>query len=1270
MEDSRVHYDAVRRALANGNAAIMIGAGFSRNAENGDQLATWPEVAKELSRELNPEQNHAKDFSTSMVAQLGEQYARVFSKPALEDLLKRLIPDDRVSPGVLHRKLLMLPWCEVFTTNYDTLIERASESVVDHAHYVVTCREDIPQSKMLNRRRIVKLHGSFPSQRPFIFTEEDYRRYPDLSAPFVNLVRQSILENIFCLIGFSGDDPNFLHWIGWVRDVLDEHALPIYLFLGRAPTLGQKKLLESRKVTPVVLPMLEGVEESDYASRYNELLRILKEPLNPDHNSWGAYSSKARSMTYQSSDEEKWKTIVGYYLEVRELRDSYPGWFVAPREVRRRFASAISRISGFLHSTSLQDYVVEVAPHVGIAVMAEYSWHNEILLRCFDDGLAEFSMRLLGVTSRSSHKSAETERQDMLAFALLAQSSFDERQKELSISLVRWARQALRKLEFAKLSEQLLVCFPNDLHLKDELIYEDVLLALYKGDRDVAEEILKNWDIKSPDGYMFVRKGMLLGEVGDVSLGLTTSLIGLKKIRKNQRSRSGSVYYLSQEAWACQAIGYLQETLAWPNRFNKVEREQQFEINADELNQRLADLATMNHDVVQELQLLIADLNSEAPAPSQPVNRTPLFDLGCYSTTRHVGRSSSLDKKIKAAFAWLSLSDRVSLVPRVGDTTFDIGTFGQAAWWVQYEDSMERVLSVMIRTLNKKMLEPRNDNQLLHSAGWLSRYQVARVNESLAMSICEQSLSLVDRIFDTFNEDKELVRVASFHLEVVGRLIIRLADSKVVLSFAERIVLLHHNRIVRRYGEVWKGLAISLARCFENLSQLDRRVLSGSIALIPSVAHDGLVSDFYLNDWVVYHNLSKGLNDQVFAEVDDNIVKEVSDLLILLKSAWIDGDEASDRLYSRAICVWQRLFWLKEWGFINESQTQEICEFLSAQRQWPKIPGHHNWASLVWMPNAGTTQRRDFKNWLLDQELTCFRVIDTVGGSNVGERTTWRMAEADEYFTDLIASMDKSSWSIKDFTRMFFVVKKWWDSEWVLISRDASRSSDFKEMVFGRLSCLDLMVSKFIDKHGYAAFLRLSEIDSWFSVVRKEGLSFGAEFLRSRISAAFSSSDYKDLDLVEREVINGLLSVDARKIAHVVAVTMYWALHPCAKKHIIPVGIVRAVIGVISTRRMPALPQVLKVMGKIVSRQRAWLGNVEYGMLGVGLRMMFDELGYESRPDGTGIPDEVVPELRFGCLELAEALCETEQEEFREGADLWVGETISDPMPEFRYFRS
>ena len=258
--EAQMHLLTIRKALANRNAAVMVGAGFSRNAEGGQNLATWRQLSEALANELEPGRTPG-DFTPAAASQLAEQYSRVFSPTHLEQLIKRCVPDDQVTPGRLHALLLELPWSEVFTTNYDTLLERAAERLFDASYFTVCAREDIPQSKVLGRRRIVKLHGSFPSHRPFILTEEEYRTYPERFAPFVNLVRQSLLENVFCLIGFSGDDPNFLHWLGWVRDMLDKHALPVYLFLAQEPTLGERKLYEARGVVPVLLPTPVGVAD-------------------------------------------------------------------------------------------------------------------------------------------------------------------------------------------------------------------------------------------------------------------------------------------------------------------------------------------------------------------------------------------------------------------------------------------------------------------------------------------------------------------------------------------------------------------------------------------------------------------------------------------------------------------------------------------------------------------------------------------------------------------------------------------------------------------------------------------------------------------------------------------------------------------------------------------------------------------------------------------------------------------------------------------------
>lgn len=102
----------------------------------------------------------------------------------------------------------------------------------------------------------MKLHGTLPAHTPFIFTEEDYRTYPARFAPFVNLVQQAMMENAFVLLGFSGDDPNFLHRSGWIRDNLGAYAPKIHLVNWLALNARRRRTLKERNVVPVDLAEL------------------------------------------------------------------------------------------------------------------------------------------------------------------------------------------------------------------------------------------------------------------------------------------------------------------------------------------------------------------------------------------------------------------------------------------------------------------------------------------------------------------------------------------------------------------------------------------------------------------------------------------------------------------------------------------------------------------------------------------------------------------------------------------------------------------------------------------------------------------------------------------------------------------------------------------------------------------------------------------------------------------------------------------------------
>jgi hypothetical protein len=249
-------------------AAVMVGAGFSLNAIAKPGISspfpTWKPLARAMFDALHPIVSGGPSltqldewFKGANWLRLASEYEAAFGEGKLDQLIRAQIPDSKYLPGTLHRKLMELPWVDVFTTNYDTLLERTT--VIERTYRPISAAEQLATAFS---PRIVKLHGCFQSNNTLIITEEHFRRYPKDFAPFVNTVQQSLLENSFVLLGFSGDDPNFLAWIGWIRDELGDKHSPIYLVNPFPPTFSNadRRLLERRGVTPIDLsPPFRGV---------------------------------------------------------------------------------------------------------------------------------------------------------------------------------------------------------------------------------------------------------------------------------------------------------------------------------------------------------------------------------------------------------------------------------------------------------------------------------------------------------------------------------------------------------------------------------------------------------------------------------------------------------------------------------------------------------------------------------------------------------------------------------------------------------------------------------------------------------------------------------------------------------------------------------------------------------------------------------------------------------------------------------------------------
>lgn len=130
--------------------------------------------------------------------------------------------------------------------------------------------------KIKRNKNIIKLHGTIRSSeddefgfdgdihKQYVIAKEDYDTYPIKHEAFTQLMRISLLQESYVLIGFSGVDPNFISWIGWVRDILERkpdsnyNDYKVYLIdVNTNPITDDKKLFfKNHRI--IQIPLLDN----------------------------------------------------------------------------------------------------------------------------------------------------------------------------------------------------------------------------------------------------------------------------------------------------------------------------------------------------------------------------------------------------------------------------------------------------------------------------------------------------------------------------------------------------------------------------------------------------------------------------------------------------------------------------------------------------------------------------------------------------------------------------------------------------------------------------------------------------------------------------------------------------------------------------------------------------------------------------------------------------------------------------------------------------
>ncbi|MCS4305430.1 SIR2 family protein [Chryseobacterium sp. BIGb0232] len=625
--DIQSYFDEIAERLWTGHASIMVGAGFSKNAINTinplKQPPGWWELGDTFYEKIHGNKP-SNDVKYASLLKLAEEYEAAFGRSALEHFIAKIIADSEYEPSDLHKILMELPWTDVLTTNYDTLLERSCKDVISRRYDIVVNKNDLAHS---NKPRIIKLHGSLPSERPFIITEEDYRSYPRKFAPFVNTVQQSLLENTLCLIGFSGDDPNFLQWIGWINDNIGkDNASKIYLIGILNLSESQKKLLNNKNIISVDLSGYKDLKGNHQKGLKVFINYLACQKYKRENLNWPLQSDLK---TPNSTDKIDFITLI---QEWRNCRKKYPNWLILPQTQREKlwmFTELHSKNTGVFDNLKKFD---------DLEYIYELNWRLEKCLFPIWNNMSSYFQKILDRYNFFPENISENREINILNTKL----NHADRDKyknfwiQLSLSLLRFYREE-NFVEKWETTYRLLNSIKQ--HLSSDQLslfyYEQILEAIFKLKLNEAKKILDEWPQNNISVFWNIKRAMLLSEFGQSKEAVKLLEANLLEIRRklNLSPIEDDYTWVSLESYVMYQLKFLQGNIQLE------ENEVNSKAKSEDYNERWNDLRQYNCDPWGEQKYFDLMLQK----PYYPENSTSInsnFEIGQATRSYTFGTTS------------------------------------------------------------------------------------------------------------------------------------------------------------------------------------------------------------------------------------------------------------------------------------------------------------------------------------------------------------------------------------------------------------------------------------------------------------------------------------------------------------------------------------------------------------------------------------------------------------------------------------------------------
>jgi len=999
----------IAERLWSGHAAVMVGSGFSKNAKKSDptkrDIPDWNQLGDIFYEKIYGRRPNEKERYLN-VMKLANEVEAAFGRPVLDQMMREYIPDKEYEPSELHVRLLELPWSDIFTTNYDTLLERSREFIINQKFDVVVNKQDLIYAE---RPRIIKLHGSFPFERPLIVTEEDYRTYPKYFAPFVNTVQQSLLENTLCLIGFSGDDPNFLHWIGWINDNLSKENSPkIYLVGLLSLSDAKKKLLESKNI--VLVDFSKFVNFEDKNSHQNALVLFLSflESAKKKGNNLNWPGNKIPFVG--NYNEDSIKEIVENW---ENERLKFPNWLILSEDKRETLWKYTNHIINRIDKLEKSNLSLD------IHFWHELNWRLEKCLCPLFNNFVPLIENILNqyefinnkITSINENGISETH----------SIKDIKEKWLELQFALLRYYREENFQDKWLTL-QNLLESYLRDLSPEQtaRFYYEQSLQALFNNNISQLQNKLTEWPENSSLPYWECKRAGLLAEIGKIEEAeriLERSLTFIRN-RLNLSPVVNDYTWVSQEAYVIFLARIIKSGIN--NTVNKVDHKV--------FQDRERYLTQFESDPYNEYKLFRIKLEFELESKSLVLKKSA-FDINRTSSTYRISAS---DKDTLTGYAFLRFVEEIAMPFRISDISIEKNMVEGAAKRISFY-SPHWALASIFRLGNAQVVDTIFTRQFI------------------LQKDSKEVEYLIERYFVAFEElQKENTEKQTYIIpEILSRLCVKCSDeSKFKILIFLKVLYLSEKK------QNFRGVSHLLIRLLNSCSLELKAKMFVPFLAFPLLDERDLGAEPFLDPFQIL-DITKERFDKYKIKISKDVV---DDLLLVAQKT---GSKRKRAIF--------RLGTLNELNLLNKNQQKAFGELLwlhpDLNTGFPKDTAYYN-CSFINLPHPKRIDPKSvFKKYILDSSFP-IQNLQTNNEKSIGI-TNGEIPLC----KDILNGMNRSlfpnlEWTNEEILTIYNKILDWWNSDKLYLRNNTNTLfGSIAEEFIARFEHVNSIISIVIETH-------------------------------------------------------------------------------------------------------------------------------------------------------------------------------------------------------------